>query len=120
MCTIEECRTDNPEIPGKMGPVSTERTPRTARYIEAGQWPDATLTIDAPPHVARVQAMCRRLRDRIDDSGESARSVAHRAGVAPSTVTRVLQGQTWCDVATLAALEDALGVDVWVPRGGTE
>ena len=103
-----------------MGRVSTERTPRTARYIESGQWPDATLTTDAPQHVARVQAMCRRLRDRIDDSGESARSVAHRAGIAPSTVTRVLQGQTWCDVATLAALEDALGVEVWVPHGKTE
>lgn len=99
-----------------MGIVSTERTPRTARYIESGQWPDATLTADAPRHVERVQATCRRLRDRIAESGESARSVAKRADVAPSTITRILQGQTWCDVATLAALEDTLGADVWVPR----
>ena len=120
MCTIRDWCTDNPGIAGTMSVVSTERTPRTAPYIESGQWPDATLTADAPPHVARVQATCRKLRDHIEDAGGSARTVAQRAGVAPSTVTRVLQGQTWCDVATLAALEDALGMDVWVPRRGAE
>ena len=117
MCTIRAARTDNPEIPGKMGCMSDARTPRTARYVASGSWPDAVLRDDAPPHVERVQATCRSLRDHLNASGESARSVAARANVAHTTVTRVLRGETWCDVATLAALEDALDADVWVTRG---
>ena len=117
MCTIREVRTDNPEIPGKMGRMSTARTPRTAPFIASGIWPDAVLRDDAPRHVERVQATCRSLRDHLNASGESVRSVAARAEVAHTTVTRVLRGETWCDVATLAALEDALGKDVWVARG---
>ncbi|WP_147286932.1 hypothetical protein [Dermacoccus nishinomiyaensis] len=56
--------------------MSDARTPRTARYVASGSWPDAVLRDDAPPHVERVQATCRSLRDHLHASGESVRSVA--------------------------------------------
>lgn len=118
--------TGQPSAPAAVGAAPTgsgagrmtasAHPPRTGRYIASGTCPDAAPTPDAPPHIDRVQSTCRALRDRIEQPGDSARAVARRAGVAHTTVTRVLRGETWCDVATLAALEDALEHDVWVAR----
>ena len=43
----------------------------------------------------------------------SARAVAAAAGVAPTTVTSILNGTSWCDIDTLARLEKALDKKLW-------
>ena len=43
----------------------------------------------------------------------TARAVAEAAGIAPATVTNILNGKSWCDIDTLARLERALGAKLW-------
>lgn len=53
------------------------------------------------------------LRTAMD--GRSLRSVAADAGIGHVTLQRVLTGQAWPDLATIARLEAGLRVDLW-PR----
>ena len=43
----------------------------------------------------------------------TARAVAEAAGIAPATVTNILNGKSWCDIDTLARLERALDAKLW-------
>jgi hypothetical protein len=74
-------------------------------------WPDEPFD-DPQFEVARRLAV--NLRAAM--AGRSSRSVGGDAGVDPRTVDRILAGALWCDIMTLAKLEESLGVDLWPGR----
>ncbi|GBQ00881.1 helix-turn-helix domain-containing protein [Streptomyces spongiicola] len=68
-------------------------------------------------HGARVaQEVAARLRKVVDANGWSMVEVARRTGIDRLTVTRVLAGEVWPDLLTIATLEKTLDVDLWPGR----
>lgn len=68
-------------------------------------------------HGAQVaQEVAARLRAAIDAHGWSIAEVSRRSDVARLTVKKVLDGEVWCDLLTIANLEKALEVDLWPGR----
>ena len=51
--------------------------------------------------------------------GRSGRS-RERPAWTTNTVARILRGETWPDIATVAHLEHGLGADLWPGRGSTQ
>lgn len=80
-------------------------------YLASGDWPDGTLTPDAPNEARLVAGMARRMREAVGD--RSLRSVASDAGVSVGTVSSLLAGRSWGDVVTIARLETSLNVSLW-------
>ena len=93
-------------------PGSRGALPRT--HLVDGTWPDGP--VDGPPVVHYAREIARRLRDGVAASGLSLRGVAERCHVDRQTVTRVIDGDVVPDVATVAALEVGLDVDLWPGR----
>lgn len=77
----------------------------------SANWPDVAVS-DSAGEVARLLAV--NLRKAM--GGRSARAVAAETGVDHTLIGKVLNGKTWADLATVARLEDALGVDLWPRR----
>lgn len=76
-------------------------------------WPDAA-SADPIAEVARRLA----LNLRIAIGEKSLRSVAKGAGLDHSVILRILAGQTWPDIGTVARLELELDADIWPGRTG--
>lgn len=86
------------------------RPPRA--HVTSGDWPTAKLDGDAAAEAA--QAFVVRLAAA---TGElSLRGVESATGVDHTTVARILSGDTWPDMATVAHLEHGLGADLWPGR----
>ena len=85
-------------------------------YATSGTWPEVTLGPGAPVSAHFARAFVRRLDTALADTGLSGRAVAGIAGVAHTTVQRVLRGEVLPDLGTIARLEVALGVDLY-PAG---
>lgn len=94
-----------PKVDGVPRPV--RRSPR--EHVPSGTWPDADT--DGDPAAWAAQGFCRQLAAAI--GGRSLRDVEAATGVDHDTVARILRGDTWPDIATLARLEHGLGVDLW-------
>ncbi|WP_316521194.1 helix-turn-helix domain-containing protein [Kitasatospora brasiliensis] len=88
----------------------------TVRFVASGTWPDVELVEDAPPEAVVGLAFVRRLRDALADQSWSARELSRRAGVAHTTINRLLAGEVLPDVATIIRLEVALRIDLY-PAG---
>lgn len=86
---------------------------RPARYVHEGRWPHARLQADAPASIHIVQEFAAALNDAMDRAQLSSRALGLKAGVAHTTIGRVLAGEVLCDIGTLAALEQALGQSLW-------
>lgn len=85
--------------------------PRTARPSPrelSADWPAAP-SHDAAGEVARQFAL--NLKKAI--AGKSQRAVTELTGVEHSTISRVLSGQAWPDLATIARLELGLETNLW-------
>lgn len=92
-------------------------TRQKPREIASG-WP-LTPSADAPAEVARRLAL--NLRGAMH--GNSARWVETRTGVDHTVVAKVLRGDTWADLATIARLEEGLDTVLWplrTPQGGPD
>lgn len=87
-------------------------TPPRDWVTERGAWPRGPFQDDAPPYAKAIAAMIPGLTDAIGD--RSLRQVAALADMSHASLSRILNGETVPDTATLAALEYALGVPVWV------
>lgn len=96
------------------GPVRYDLVPHV--YIASGVWPEATLTPDAPIGAYYAQEIARRLKAAMTDRRLSQHKLAQRSGVSQRTIGRVLMGDTYCDVATLARLEFALETGIYPTR----
>ncbi len=88
------------------GSVRYDRVPNA--YILSGAWPTADLTADAPVGAHYAQEIARSLRSVMDARSLSQQDVANLAGLGQKTISRVLLGDVYCDIATLARLEQAL------------
>lgn len=91
--------------------------PQPRECVVDGAWPFGELRDDAPPSAAAAQRLVVLLREHMQKPSLpvpwSARALAAEAGVAPATVTNTLNGVSWCDIDTLARLEQALGASLW-------
>lgn len=81
-------------------------------HVESGEWPAAQL--DGDPAAQVAQRLASRLAAAVD--GRSLRAVERATGVDHDTVARILRGDTWPDIATVAHLEHGLGADLWPGR----
>lgn len=82
-------------------------------YVVDGTWPGVRLAADAPPSAYGCLLLARDLKAVMEASGLSLRNLAELAGVAHSTIARVLCGEVLCDIGTLARLEAALNRRLW-------
>lgn len=80
-------------------------------YLASGVWPTGSLEPNAPVAARYARHVSMTLAVRMET--ESVSDVARRAGIARSTLQRLLAGTSWGDVVTLAGLEDTLGVRLW-------
>jgi hypothetical protein len=81
-----------------------------ARPVElAGEpWPDVP---SADPVVEVARQFVVNLKVAIN--GRSLRSVAKAVGVTHVTISRILDGRVWPDLATIARLEHGIGTPLW-------
>ncbi|MFK0296802.1 helix-turn-helix domain-containing protein [Streptomyces sp. NPDC090442] len=90
---------------------SNDKNPR--RYILHGIWPETTLMPGAPLSAHCGLLLARNLDQFLTTRELSLRDVSSRAGIAHSTVARVLTGDVLPDIGTLIRLEDALSHQLW-------
>ncbi|MGK5640532.1 helix-turn-helix domain-containing protein [Streptomyces sp. URMC 126] len=90
---------------------NNDQAPR--RYLLTGHWPQATLDPTAPLSAHCGLLLARDLAQLMDARGLSLRSLSAAAGIAHSTVARVLTGEVLPDIGTLTRLEDALDHQLW-------
>ncbi len=83
-------------------------------HVVSGDWPTAQL--DGDPAAEAAQQFVARLAAAA--AALSLRGVEAVTGVDHDTVARILRGDTWPDIATLANLEHGLAVDLWPGRIG--
>jgi len=92
----------------------SRRSPRA--HVVSGEWPLAKL--DGDPAAEVAQRLSARLAAA---AGElSLRGVEAATGVDHDSVARILRGDTWPDIATVAKLEHGLGVDLWPGRAAPD
>ena len=86
--------------------------PRT--WVSAGgEWPDGPFSDGAPPYALVTAGVVRRYSEHVGTL--SLRAVARRAGIDPTSLGRMLAGETVPDVHTVAVLEQALDAELWPP-----
>ncbi|MEU6720429.1 helix-turn-helix transcriptional regulator [Nonomuraea sp. NPDC046802] len=101
-------------VQDREGSVRFDQAPNS--YIAEGEWPEARLSPDAPVGAHVEQEIARRLRAVMAERGLKPRGLADLSGIGYRTIGRVLLGDVYPDVATLARLEAALMVDLY-PTG---
>ena len=85
--------------------------PPRSWIAEGGEWPQGPLRPDAPPYAVVTSAIVSAYQQAA--GSRSLRSVATSAGIDPTSLGRMLHGETVPDVHTVAVLEAALGVPLW-------
>ena len=81
----------------------------------AGQeWPGGMLGPGAPIEAIRAQQLVRALARAMTERGLSGRQVAATCGLDQRTVSRLLSGASYPDIATLARIEAGLDRQLWI------
>ena len=83
-----------------------------ASYLVAGDWPDGRIA--GSPEAEAVRLLVLALREAMGAAG--LRETARAADVNHASLRRLLLGESWPDVVTLARLERALDTDLWPGR----
>lgn len=97
---------------GDTGRVAARKYAPPHSWVAAGgEWPVGPLRADAPPYAVVTAAIVSAYRAAVGE--RSLRSVASAAGIDPTSLGRMLHGETVPDVHTVAVLEAALGVPLW-------
>ncbi len=78
-----------------------------------GEWPAGPFVDDAPPYALVTASVVFAYQQVVGT--RSLRSVARAAGIDPTSLGRMLGGETVPDVHTVAVLEGALDTELW-PR----
>lgn len=93
---------------GALGVTGRHARPSPSEHVLGGEWPDGSF--DA--YDAEVAAgFVRNLQVAI--GSRSLREVARQAGIHHTTVMRILAGDVWPDLSSIARLELALGCPLW-------
>jgi len=90
------------------------RSPPSSYLAEGGRWPDGPFPDATPAPVLYAAGISRLLAEAL--RGRRIGEVAEDADVHRSTVSDILAGSTWPDLATVAKLEQALGARLWPDR----
>ena len=86
-----------------------------AQWLRTGQeWPEGKLQSDAPIEAIRTQLFARALAGAMAERGLSGRQAAGVCGVDQRTVSRLLTGASYPDIATLARMEAGLDRQLWI------
>jgi hypothetical protein len=81
-----------------------------------GEWPqDAEAGADVPPGVHYALLLARALHEAGAARGLSHRAMSLQAGLNPTAVGRIVRGELYPDLATIARLEAALQKDLLPP-----
>ncbi|WP_406220642.1 multiprotein-bridging factor 1 family protein [Streptomyces decoyicus] len=81
-----------------------------------GKWPcDAAAPATAPPGVHYALALACALHQTIQAKGISQRAASHLAGLNPTAVGRILRGECYPDLSSIARLEVALQTPLLTP-----
>lgn len=86
--------------------------PSPRAHVVSGEWPEAKL--DGDPAAEVAQRLAARLKAAAGEM--SLREVEAATGADHDTIARVLRGDTWPDIATVAHLEHGLSADLWPGR----
>jgi len=98
----------------KEGQVRGDKSPSS---YTTGEWPhDAVPEPDAPLPVYYSLALARTLDGLCDRRGYSHRALSLAAGIASNAVGRIVRGEVYPDLATLARLEGAAKEPIY-PHG---
>lgn len=82
-----------------------------------GPWPqEATAGADAPAGVHYALVLAQALHAAAAARGLSHRAVSVQAGLNPTAVGRIVRGEVYPDLATIARLEAALQQDLLPPH----
>ena len=92
--------------------MARPRRPAPRAHRVSGEWPQAKL--DGDPAAQAAQEFVVRLAAAAGE--RSLRAVEAATGVDHDTVARILRGDTWPDIATVANLEHGLKADLWPGR----
>lgn len=85
-----------------------------AGYVaDAGSWPGGPFVEDVPIAVVVAAHISARLREAIDESGQSMTQVAAGLQVARTTVYDILNGTTFPDITSVAGAERYFGRQLW-------
>lgn len=83
-------------------------------YLTArGAWPTGPFRNDSPPYVPVVAHIATTLLATLTERGLSQRALARDTGLTVSTINDLANGTLIPDAATLATLEQHLGVTLW-------
>ncbi|MFF2374785.1 helix-turn-helix domain-containing protein [Streptomyces xiamenensis] len=85
-------------------------------YVVTGNFPRAVLAQDAPLAAHYAQEIALRIAEAMELRGMVQTALSERSGVGQNTISRILRGLVYSDVATLAKLEAALRADIY-PTG---
>jgi lambda repressor-like predicted transcriptional regulator len=96
--------------------VPPKPTPPPNTWATGDPWHAHPLSPDAPPYAHVAQHAAATIHTHLTATGTSLRTAATQAGVDHGTLSRVIAGNTVPDIATLAALADALDIDIWPTR----
>ncbi|MFT3659937.1 MAG: helix-turn-helix transcriptional regulator [Gordonia sp. (in: high G+C Gram-positive bacteria)] len=83
--------------------------------VDPDDWPGGDLVDHAPAPAVAARRLAQNLRRALDEQTVSLRALAVRVGVDHATISRVIAGRRYCDIATLAKLEAGLGTPLWPP-----
>lgn len=101
-------------VAGRRYAAAVPRTSRKRPNELTPEWPSTPSEVLAGEYARRFAL---RLRDVIGE--DSVRALARDADVAPGAIRKILEGQTWPDLRTIAKLESTLGTVLWptAPEG---
>ena len=96
-----------------------ETHPRDYHKAGSKPWPDGDLEIPGDPDaevpgvVEFVRYFAQRLKEALEESGKSRYRVAKDAGIHPTTVTNIINGEHWPNLTTIYRLEVSLEHRLW-------
>ncbi|MFF8786678.1 helix-turn-helix domain-containing protein [Streptomyces sp. NPDC015125] len=82
-------------------------------YVVGGEWPRAVLADDAPVSAFYGQEVAKKLARAMEEHEFGLRRLGEEAGVAHTTIGRIIRGQVLPDIGTLARLEMTLETVLW-------
>lgn len=78
------------------------------------EWPQGDLSLDAPIEALRARQLAKALASAMTERRLSGRQVAATCGVDQRTVSRLLSGASYPDIATLARIEAGMERQLWI------
>ena len=76
-------------------------------------WVGGCLIAGAPPEAELAQQVSKAFHTRCDHKGYDVEQAATKAGISPTAVRDVLDGNTWLDLPTIARIEGRLKLELW-------